>query len=209
MNKIPTQKKTRIFLVEDQTIVRAALRAVLQLYAHLEVVDEAATLQEALFKVKTLKPHIILLDIRLPDGSGSEGCKDILRISPRSRVLFLTSYTDDDTILATIRSGAHGFLVKEISPKNLVQAIDTVAAGGSILDSVITNRIKQWVEDTKSSPPTTLPREVLSTQETRVLQLIAENITNEEIANALKIRPKTVQNHVFHIFQKLYLTRPT
>lgn len=208
MSAKPVKETISIFLVEDQTIVRAGLKAILHTYDHLEVVAEAGTLKDAIFKAKTCQPHVILLDIRLPDGNGVDGCKDLRKVSPRSRVLFLTSYTDDDTILAAIRGGAQGFLVKEITPEALVQAIDTVAAGGSILDPEITDRVMQWISETKPAA-TTKSLEVLSPQEKRVLQLMAECKTNKEIAEALQLRPKTVKNYVSHIFQKLYLTRRT
>lgn len=207
MNATIARETVSIFLVEDQTIVRSGLRALLQLYDHVEVVGEAATLQEAIFKAKTLHPHVILLDIRLPDGSGAEGCQEILRHCPNSRVLFLTAFTDDDTILTAIRGGAQGFLVKGITPDTLVQAIETVVAGGSILDPAITDRVMKWVMETKSFAPPLQSLEVLSPQEQRVLQLMAECKTNKEIAETLQLSPKTIKNYVSHIFQKLYLTR--
>ena len=123
----------RILLVDDHEVVRIGLRSLLRLAHGFEVVGEASTKADALAKARVLAPDLVLMDIRLPDGSGVDACREIRAVSPQTRILFLTSYTDDQTVLAAILSGAHGYIIKEIETKSLLQAIRTVAAGHSLL----------------------------------------------------------------------------
>ncbi|MES4785986.1 MAG: DNA-binding response regulator [Nitrospiraceae bacterium] len=146
------------------------------------------------------------MDVRLPDGSGVEACRTIRAERPETRILFLTSYADDDAVLATILAGAHGFLLKEVSSDELLRAVRTVASGQSILDPAVTHRVLARVQSL--SAPSPAPKgEELSLQEQRVLALVAEGKTNKEIAVSLNLSDKTVGNYLSNIFQKLQITR--
>ncbi len=196
----------RILVVEDHEVVRIGLQSLLRLARGFEVVGEASTKADAISRVRALSPDLVLMDIRLPDGSGADACREIRAMSPQTRILFLTSYTDDDTVLAAILSGAHGYILKEIDAKSLLQAIRTVAAGHSLLHPEVTKRTIQWLRvlaDPHRQPKA--PR--LSDQERRVLVLLAEGKTNKEIAAALELSDKTVKNYLAHAYEKLQVSR--
>lgn len=199
-------KPITILLVDDHEIVRQGLKTVLAQDSRLRIVGEATTAKEAVSTAVTLKPDIVLLDIRLPDGSGVDACVDILEHCPATRVLFLTSYADDDTVLAAVLAGAHGYLVKEIGIDTLVDSIKRVAAGETILDPVATKRVLSLVK-TRSETPSTDLQEPLSPQEQKIIALVAEGKTNKEIAAVMGLSPKTVKNYLSNIFQKLQITR--
>jgi DNA-binding NarL/FixJ family response regulator len=172
----------------------------------LTVVGEAATMAVAVQDAVRLKPHVILMDVRLPDGSGVDACREILAASPNSRVIFLTSYADDDSVLAAVLAGAHGYVLKEIDSAALIHAIRSVAEGQSILDPTVTERALRWLRDfAGGTPPPGV--EHLSAQEERVLALVADGKTNKEIAAALSLSDKTVKNYLANVFQKLRITR--
>jgi DNA-binding NarL/FixJ family response regulator len=146
------------------------------------------------------------MDVRLPDGSGVEACREIRTGHPQTRVLFLTSYADDDAVLATIVAGAQGFLLKEVGSDELLRAVRAVANGQSILDPAVTQRVLTRVQ-TLSASSTEPNEEELSPQERRVLALVAEGKTNKEIAVSLNLSEKTVGNYLSNVFQKLNITR--
>lgn len=196
----------RVLVVDDHAIVREGLKMVLERDPTIRIEGEAGTAQAALDEARKLKPDVVLLDIRLPDGDGIQVCGDILEQSPQTRVLFLTSYADDDTVLGAILAGAHGYLIKEIGVDTLVESIKRVAAGESILDPAATRRVLTWVKTHGGASPDAA-REALSVQEQRVLALVAEGKTNKEIAADLGLSPKTVKNYLSTIFQKLQVTR--
>lgn len=201
-----TGKPITILLVDDHEIVRQGLKTVLAQDSRLRIVGEATTAKAAVSTAVTSKPDVVLLDIRLPDGSGVDACVDILEHCQSTRVLFLTSYADDDTVLAAIMAGAHGYLVKEIGIDTLVDSIKRVAAGETILDPVATKRVLSLVK-TRSEAPTGDLQEPLSPQEQKIIALVAEGKTNKEIAAAMGLSPKTVKNYLSNIFQKLQITR--
>ena len=153
-----------------------------------------------------LRPQVVLMDVRLPDGSGIEACRTIRTTRPDTRVLFLTSFADDDAVLATILAGADGFLLKEVSSEQLINAVKAVSSGQSILDPAVTQRVLAKVKSL-SVPAPQEKREPLSPQEERVLALVAEGKTNKEIAVALNLSEKTVGHYLENIFQKLQVTR--
>lgn len=196
--------RIRVLLVDDSEMVRTGLRTLLSTEASIEVVGEAASVAQGVQACDQLKPHVVLLDIRLPDGSGIDACRQILQRSPDTRVLIVTSVIDDAVVDDAIRAGAHGYLLKEIDGRGLVNAIRDVAAGKSILDPAITARVLKLV---KSSGPGRDPLAVLSAQEKRVLALIAEGLTNKEVAARLELSDKTVKNYLSTIFEKLHVTR--
>lgn len=195
----------RVLLVDDHEIVRAGLRAVLA-NAGMKIAGEASTASEAIDAAKRLKPDMVLMDVRLPDGSGVEACREIRAAQPEIKVLFLTAFEDEDAMLATVFANADGYLLKEIGGDNLVQAIQAAARGLSVLDPVSKRRILERAHAQAAARPNAGDSE-LSAQEHRVLALVAEGKTNKEIALAMHLSPKTVKNYLSHIFQKLHVTR--
>jgi len=199
-------KPIRLMLVDDHRVVRAGLRSLLAGAPNLRVVGEAGTVAEAVAEAARLRPDVILMDVRLPDGDGIEACREIRAARPETLVLFLTSFADDDAVLATIAAGAQGYLLKEIDESGLIRAIETVAAGRSILDPQVTERVLARLRAGASSEAAGKKLD-LSPQEQKVLALVADGQTNKEIASALQLSEKTVRNYLSHIFQKLHVTR--
>lgn len=196
----------RLLMVDDHEVLRLGLRTLFSEAGGFEVVGEAGTMAGAVSNARALEPDVVLMDVRLPDGSGVEACREIRTIRPQTRVLFLTSYADDDAVLATILAGAHGFLLKEVGSDELLRAVRTVASGQSILDPAVTQRVLARVQ-TLSGSSVEPKGEALSPQERRVLALVAEGKTNKEIAVALNLSEKTVGNYLGNVFQKLNITR--
>ena len=197
----------RVLLVDDHEVVRVGLRSVLSQHHGLVVVGESANSVEATLKASKLKPDVILMDVRLPDGSGVDACREILAVCPATRVLFLTSYADDDSVLAAVLAGARGYVLKEIDSVSLLRAIHAVAEGRSILDPAVTERALRWLRGFATGSDR--PGEKLSVQEERVLALVADGKTNKEIAADLGLSDKTVKNYLTSVFQKLRITRRT
>jgi two-component system, NarL family, response regulator DevR len=196
----------RVLLVDDHEVIRVGLRTVLGQTQGVAVIGEAGTLAEAVQQAQRLKPDVILMDVRLPDGSGIDACREILGALPGTRVIFLTSYADDDSVLAAVLAGAHGYVLKEIDSPALLEAIRSVAKGQSILDSHVTERALRWLRGLHDLPATS-GTDQLSSQEERVVALVAEGKTNKEIAVALGLSDKTVKNYLANVFQKLRITR--
>lgn len=185
-----------LLLVDDHQMVRAGLRSLLAGQPAIRIVGEAGTVAEAVSEAERLKPHVILMDLRLPDGSGIDACRDILSIAPQTKILFLTSYSDEQAIMSTIVAGASGYLMKEIGHEALIRAIDDAANGRPILDSRATRPVE-----------TKLKNVALSPQERRVLALVVEGKTNKEIAAALFLSDKTVKHYLSNACVKLGVTR--
>lgn len=199
-------KLIRVLVVDDHQIVRLGLRKLLGKNPAFEVVGEASTSADAIVQTLTHKPDVVLLDIRLPEDGGIDACREILDRSPKTRVLFLTSYSDDATVLAAFLAGAHGYLLKDIQAEALMRSLKVVAAGHSIFDPVVTHRIREWME--RLGPLITVAEpQPLSPQENRILALVAEGKTNKEIAVALDLCDKTVKNYLANAFKKLRITR--
>ena len=196
----------RVLLVDDHEVIRVGLRTVLGQTQGVTVVGEAGTMADAIQQTQRLRPDVILMDVRLPDGSGVEACREILGALPGTRVIFLTSYDDDDSVLAAVLAGAHGYVLKEIDSSALREAIRSVAKGQSILDSTVTERALRWLRGLHDLPATP-GADQLSSQEERVVALVAEGKTNKEIAVALGLSDKTVKNYLANVFQKLRITR--
>ena len=198
----------RVLLVDDHEVVRLGLRTVLSHHPAITVAGESATAADAIRQAEQLKPDIILMDVRLPDGSGVDACRDILAALPHTRVIFLTSYADDDSVLSAVLAGAQGYVLKAIDSASLISTIHAVAEGRSILDPAVTGRALQWLSGcaTGQEWPGV---EKLSPQEERVLALVAEGKTNKEIATSLNLSDKTVKNYLANVFQKLHITRRT
>jgi two-component system response regulator DevR len=194
-----------LVLVDDSEVVRMGLRALMGAEPQIEVVAEAGNVASAVSVCAQHQPDVVLLDIRLPDGTGFDACRLMLRQRPETRVLILTSVADDHLVDEAIRAGAHGYLLKEIDSRGLVQAIHDVAAGKSILDPSVTARVLDLLKTGGSSGAATLA--VLSPQEKRVLALIAEGRTNKEVAAAMGLAEKTVKNYLSTVFEKLHVSR--
>jgi len=194
----------KLFLVDDSELVRTGLRTLLSSERAITIIGEAATVATATVAALRLKPDVVLMDIRLPDGTGFDACRQILQQLPDTRVLFLTSVVDDRLVNEAIRSGGNGYLLKEIDGHGLVQAILDVAAGKSILDPAVTARVMNLV---KSGGNQSKLLDTLSPQERRVLALIAEGKTNKEVGLDMNLSEKTVKNYLANIFDKLNVTR--
>jgi two-component system response regulator DevR len=206
MSAAPKPPPIRLLIVDDSEVVRAGLRTLLGLEANLAVVGEAATVAAGIESARSLKPDVVLLDIRLPDGSGIDACRQILKTTPDTRVLILTSVPDTSVVDDAIRVGAHGYLLKEIDGRGLVKAISDVAAGRSILDPAVTARVMELVKNGGSGGARDALAS-LSPQEKRVLALIAEGYTNKEVGARLNLSEKTVKNYLSTVFEKLHVSR--
>jgi DNA-binding NarL/FixJ family response regulator len=196
----------RVLIVDDHHVVRLGLRALLDRHAGFDVVGEAGTVSAAVEEAKRLHPDVVLLDVRLPDGKGYEACRQIHQLLPDVRVLFLTSYADEQTVLESLDAGGDGYLLKEIDEAALVQGIRSVANGQSILDPAITRRVLERAR-TPGVPTGETKWATLSPQEKRVLSLVAEGKTNKEIGLDMGLSDKTVKNYLSNILEKLQLTR--
>jgi two-component system response regulator DevR len=202
----PSPPRIRVLLVDDSEMVRTGLRTLLGIEPSIELVGEAANVAIGVEAAARLKPDVILLDIRLPDGTGIDACRQIRRRSPESRVLMVTSVIDDAVVDEAIRAGASGYLLKEIDGRGLVNAVRDVAAGKSVLDPAVTARVMQRVKSTASGAGRNV-LDVLSPQEKRVLALIVDGLTNKEVGAKLELSEKTVKNYLSTIFEKLHVTR--
>lgn len=194
-----------LVLVDDSEVVRMGLRALLAAEPDLRIAGEAGTVAAAVEVCQRVRPAVVLLDIRLPDGTGFDACRRILQDQPETRVLILTSVVDSTLVDEAIRAGAHGYLLKEVDRRGLIQAVHDVAAGKSILDPAVTARVLQLVRDGSSATQSVL--RILSGQEQRVLALIAEGRTNKEVGQSLGLAEKTVKNYLSNIFEKLHVSR--
>ena len=199
----------RVLIVDDSTLVREGIRAVLGDLggdAGIDVCGEAANVAEAIAAALALKPDVVLLDIRLPDGSGFTACREILKALPATRILVLTSFTSDGFIYEAITSGAQGYLMKEIDPLGLVQAIKDIMDGKSILSPDVTAGVMRMM---RGGGPKSEGGDlsVLSAQERRVLVLVAEGKTNKQIGDEMGLSDNTVKNYLCSVFDKLQVRR--
>jgi DNA-binding NarL/FixJ family response regulator len=197
----------RILLVDDHELIRVGLRSVLDRRSGITVVGEAGTMAEAVSEAARLHPDIVLMDIRLPDGSGIVASREIRSADPSIRVLFLTSYADDETLLAALMAGAQGFLLKQIGSASLIDTLKRVMSDQSVFDQVATARVQQLLRNLTSGGVDAPKGPALSAQEQRVVVLVAEGKTNKEIAAALDLSEKTVKNYLANVFDKLQVTR--
>jgi len=192
-------------LLDDHEIVRRGLRDLFE-SEDMVVVGESASAVEATSRIPALHPHIAILDGRLPDGSGIEVCRAVRSIDPTINVLILTSYDDDDALFAAIMAGAAGYVLKEVSSSALIDAVQQVAAGRSLLDPAVTQRV---LERIRRGDEVAGDLDQLTEQERKILELIAEGLTNRQIAERLFLAEKTVKNYVSSVLAKLGLERRT
>jgi len=196
---------TTVFLLDDHEIVRRGLRDLLEANA-LEVVGEAATAEEARQRIPATRPDVAVLDVRLPDGSGVEVCRDLRSDTPGLRCLMLTSYADDEALVEAIVAGASGYALKEIRGNDLVDAIRRVASGESLIDPTL----KATVLERLANPDPEDPKiAALTDQERRLLDLLAQGLTNRQIAGEMFLAEKTVKNYVSNLLAKMGMQRRT
>ena len=195
----------RVMLVDDHDVVREGLRALIGRDKGLLVVAEASTTAEAIASAAGAKPDVIVMDVRLPDGSGVEACRAIREARPDTKVIMLTSYADDEALFASIVAGAAGYLLKQTRGQAVIDAITSVAQGRSLLDPDVTGKV---LERVRRGPTDQDPAFAsLTDQERKVLEQLAEGKTNRDIAEVLFLSEKTVKNYVSRILDKLGLAR--
>lgn len=197
---------TRVFLLDDHEIVRRGLRELLEASGQFEVVGEAGTAEEALSRIPATRPEVAVLDVRLPDGDGVEVCREVRSKHPEIACLMLTSYSDDEALFEAIMAGAAGYLLKQVKGNDLIEAIQSVAAGQSLLDPTLTQKVLERirtgvVEDERTAQ--------LTEQELRIFELIGEGLTNRQIAEQVHLAEKTVKNYVSNLLMKLGMDRRT
>jgi len=200
-------RKIQVFLLDDHEIVRRGVRELIEAEEGLEVVGEASTAAEALQRIPAVKPDVAVLDVRLPDGSGVEVCREVRSQLPGLSCLMLTSYSDDDALFEAIMAGAAGYVLKQIRGNDLVDTVRRVAAGESLIDPAVTGRL---LERLRRPEPDEDPRIASLTKLERViLDHVAEGLTNRQIAAQVHLAEKTVKNYVSSILMKLGMSRRT
>ena len=195
----------RVMIVDDHEVVREGLRALLRRRSNLDVVGEADSVASAIAEAKRTEPDVVVMDVRLPDGSGVEACREIRAQRPETKVIMLTSYADDDAVFASIMAGATGYLLKQTRTQALTDAIERAMRGESLLDPAVTQRVLERVRTAGTAKDDELS--LLSEQERKILDIIAEGKTNKEIAKDVYLSDKTVKNYVSSILSKLNLRR--
>ncbi|HLL07623.1 MAG TPA: response regulator transcription factor [Nocardioidaceae bacterium] len=202
-----SDRQIRIFLLDDHEIVRRGLRDLFEAAGDFVVVGESGSAVEAQSRIPALRPDVAVLDGRLPDGSGVDVCRNVRSVDPSIRALILTSYDDDEALFAAIMAGASGYVLKQIAGTALVDAVRRVAAGQSLLDPAVTHRVLERLRAGPDKEPDELSE--LTAQERKILELIAEGLTNRQIAERIFLAEKTVKNYVSSILMKLGLERRT
>lgn len=198
--------KIRILIADDHAIVREGLRALLATESDLELVAEATDGLQAVTKARALKPDVILLDLMMPRMDGVEAITEIKKDWEDAKIIVLTSFSDDEKVFSAIRSGALGYLLKDSSPQDLLTAIHTVASGEGFLSPTIASKVMREINQPPKLPPTKDP---LTERENEILQLVAQGLTNDQIAEKLVVSERTVRTHVSNILAKLQLANRT
>jgi len=196
----------RVFLLDDHEVVRTGLRALLESNDDIEVVGEAATVAEAMARIPPTAPDVAILDVRLPDGSGVEVCRDIRSRTPQIACVMLTSYADDEALFAAIMAGAAGYVLKQVGSADLVDTVRKASTGESLLDPALTARVLERLQAGPEEDPRLAS---LTAQERRILGLIADGCTNRQIADTMFLAEKTVKNYVSNLLAKLGMERRT
>ncbi|MFI6818359.1 response regulator [Nonomuraea sp. NPDC050328] len=196
----------RVFLLDDHEVVRRGVAALLESEGDIEVVGEAGTAESAIARIPALRPDVAVLDVRLPDGSGVDVCREVRSGLPELRCLMLTSFADDDALFDAVMAGASGYVLKQIHGSDLVGAVRTVASGQSLLDPQTTARMLQRLREQAERRD---PLEALTEQERHILELIGEGLTNRQIGERLFLAEKTVKNYVSNLLGKLNMQRRT
>ena len=199
-------QRIRILIADDHAIVREGLRALIATEPELELVAEAADGVEAVDKARGIKPDVILLDMMMPRKDGLGAIGDIIKENPDARILVLTSFAEDEKVFPAIKAGALGYLLKDSSPQELLHAIRNVYNGEASLHPTIARKLMRELNQPPSLPPTTDP---LTEREVEVLRLVAQGLSNDDIADKLVVSERTVRTHVSHILDKLHLANRT
>ncbi|HEY8649176.1 MAG TPA: response regulator transcription factor [Candidatus Limnocylindria bacterium] len=195
---------TRILICDDHEVVREGLRVLISRQAGMSVVGEAGSVAESIEAAERAKPDVVIMDVRLPDGSGVEACRAIREARPETKMIMLTSYADEEALFAAIIAGASGYLLKQTRGQAVVDAITAVAAGGSLLDPEVTGKVLERLRESRAEDPALAS---LTEQERKVVAGLAEGKTNREIGESLFLAEKTVKNYVSRILDKLGLSR--
>lgn len=201
-----TKQKIRVFLLDDHEVVRRGLRDLLESEGDIEVVGESGLAQEATQRIPALRPDVAILDGRLPDGSGVGVCREIRSVDPTIRALILTSYDDDEALFAAILAGAAGYVLKQVAGHDLIDTVRRVAAGQSLIDPALTERVLERVRNPR---PETAELASLTDREREILSLVAEGMTNRQIGDRLFLAEKTIKNYVSSVLAKLGLESRT
>ena len=196
----------RVFLLDDHEVVRRGLTELLHAAGDIQVVGESGSAREATRQIPALRPDVAVIDARLPDGNGIDVCRDVRAVDSSIKGLILTSYEDDEALFAAIMAGASGYVLKQIRGTDLVDAVRRVAAGQSLLDPAVTQRVLDRIRHGQDEPD---ELRSLTDQERRILALIADGMTNREIAEKMFLAEKTVKNYVSSLLAKLGLERRT
>ncbi len=196
----------RVFLLDDHEIVRRGLAYLIGLQSDLEVVGEAGTAAEAITRITASQPDVAVFDVRLPDGNGVEVCREVRSLFPNIHVLMLTSYSDDEALFNAIMAGASGYVLKEVQGTDLIAAIRQVAAGNSLLDPKVTERVLERLRNRKTENS---ELSGLTEQEKTILTLIGEGMTNRQIGEKMYLAEKTIKNYVSSLLAKLGMERRT
>ena len=200
------KRAIRVFLLDDHEVVRRGLRELLEHDGDIEVVGESGSAIEASARIPALRPDVAVLDGRLPDGSGIQVCREIRSVDPSIAVLILTSFDDDDALFSAIMAGAAGYVLKQVRGSDLVENVRRVAAGQSLLDPAVTQRVLDRLRQGPAEDEALAP---LTAQEKRILELIGEGMTNRQIAESVFLAEKTVKNYVSSLLAKLGMERRT
>ena len=199
----------RVFLLDDHEIVRRGLRELLEASGDIEVVGESGLAREAARRIPAIRPDVAIFDVRLPDGSGIDACREVRSVDPSIKALVLTSFDDESAMSMAVMAGAHGFVLKDIKGTGLVDSIRRIAAGENLLDEEAVQRLRRsWGADDESRDADERLR-LLSPQERRILDHIAAGMTNRQIGEAMSIAEKTVKNYVSSVLAKLGMERRT
>jgi two-component system response regulator DevR len=201
-----TEPPVRIFLLDDHEVVRRGIAELLGTVPGFEIVGEAGTAGEALGRIVAARPDVAVLDARLPDGSGIDVCRDVRSALPSTYCLILTSYDDQDAVLAAVLAGASGYVLKEVRTSGLVDAIRQAALGRSLIDPSV---IAQVIKRVRDGSPTDNKLAALTVREREVLELVAEGLTNRQIGERMFLAEKTVKNYVSSLLTKLGMERRT
>ena len=202
----PVDRPIRLLVIDDHPVFRFGLTSLMRTVPSVEVVGDGDSADEAVDLAERVQPDVILMDVRLRVGSGIEACREVRSRRPDTRILMLSSYSDESTVIASLFAGASGYLVKDTEPSKLIEAIETVARGGSLLDSPATQTLLTWMRREEANVAGN-PLAGLTVQERRILPLIAEGKMNREIAAALSLSEHTVKTYISNVLQKLQMTR--
>ena len=198
----------RVLLVDDHELVRRGLQTILERNHDISVVGEAGTVAAAIREAARVQPDVVVMDLRLPDGSGIEACRQIHEDRPTTRVLILTSHADEDALFSAVLAGASGYVLKDLDPTGIQKAVLDVGHGGSLLDPQMATRVLDRIRrGTPAQHPADDPFQSLSPQENRILNMIGDGLTNREIADRLSLIEKTIKNYVSEIYAKLHVER--